>query len=126
MNAQFSIEPNLPQGLSLNPQTGIIMGNPLVNSTEIEYTITYANIYGEDSVMIRLIVYEPAANIVYPVSDIVLTRSGQSIQYAPLVTNGSVLEWSIMPQLPLGLYFDNGLIYGQPSSNQSSTMYRVW
>ena len=75
--------------------------------------------------MIRLIVYEPA-NIVYPRADIVLTRSEQSIQYAPLVTNGSVLEWSIMPQLPLGLYFDNGLIYGQPLSNQSSTMYRVF
>ena len=125
-NAQFSVEPSLPMGLNIDAQSGVIDGTPTVNSTENQYVITYANLYGEDSAIISLVIYEPAADIVYPISDIVITRAGQPIQYAPTVSNGFVSQWSISPSLPAGLSFENGLIYGQALVNQSITTYRVY
>jgi len=125
-NAEFSIEPNLPLGLNIDSLTGEISGTPTVNSTESTYLITYANIYGEMSTSISLVIYEPAADIVYPVSDLIITRGDQFIQYAPTVSNGFVSQWSISPSLPNGLSFSNGLISGQALNNQTNTSYRVY
>ena len=125
-NARFTIEPNLPAGLNVDSLTGEISGKPTVNSTENTYVITYASVYGEVSTSISLVIYEPAADIVYPVSDIIITRAGQFIQYAPTVSNGFVSHWSISPSLPSGLSFNNGLISGQALNNQTNTTYRVY
>jgi len=125
-NAQFSIEPFLPEGISIDLQSGEISGRPLVNSTESTYQITYANKYGAVSINISIVVYEPAADITYSVSDIILIRGEQYFEYYPTVSNGFVLQWSINTSLPSGLSFNNGLISGQPLINQTITSYRVY
>ncbi|MEJ6562744.1 MAG: putative Ig domain-containing protein, partial [Euryarchaeota archaeon] len=44
----------------------------------------------------------------------------------PLVSNGTVEEWSIYPELDNGLDFANGIISGTPTSIQSKQTYKIW
>ena len=44
----------------------------------------------------------------------------------PTVTGGVVSEWSIYPNLPLGLNFTNGVISGTPEVNMTTTMYSIY
>lgn len=50
----FSIAPTLPEGLSLNSQTGIIFGNPELPINNQQYTITAGNTWGETTTIISL------------------------------------------------------------------------
>ncbi|MDA8838590.1 putative Ig domain-containing protein [Candidatus Poseidoniales archaeon] len=125
-NGQFTISPSLPNGLLLDETTGVISGTPSVNSTQMTYEIIFANQYGAVSSSLLLVAYEPAADIVYSVTEIEITRSGGYIEYSPSVSNGVVSEWSIVPSLPDGLLFANGVISGQALNNQSTTMYRIY
>jgi hypothetical protein len=125
-NGQFTISPSLPNGLLLDETTGVISGTPSVNSSQMTYEIIFANQYGAVSSSLLLVAYEPAADIVYSVTEIEITRSGGYIEYSPSVSNGVVSEWSIVPSLPDGLLFANGVISGQALNNQSTTMYRIY
>ncbi|RJU91782.1 MAG: hypothetical protein DWC08_05765, partial [Candidatus Poseidoniales archaeon] len=125
-NGQFTISPSLPNGLLLDGTTGVISGTPSVNSTQKTYEITFVNRYGAVSYSLLLVAYEPAADIVYSATEIEITRSGGYIEYSPSVSNGVVSEWSIVPSLPEGLLFANGVISGQALNNQSTTMYRIY
>ena len=73
-----------------------------------------------------LVTYEPVADIVYSNTEIEITRAGGFIEYAPTVSNGVVSQWSIVPTLPDGLSFVDGVISGQALNNQSTTMYRIY
>ena len=47
--ATYSISPNLPAGLSIDPNTGTISGTPSTSSGSIRYTITATNDAGSDN-----------------------------------------------------------------------------
>ena len=113
-------------GVNFSTSSGVISGTPAENNTLTNYTITYSNHYGAVSVNVQMIVYEPAADITYPVSEIILTRSSGFAEYTPTVSNGVVSEWSIHPPLPDGLSFVDGVISGQASNNQTLTTYRIY
>ena len=125
-NGQFTISPSLPNGLLLDMATGRITGTPVVNSIQKSYEITFANPYGAVSYPVVLVTYEPVADIVYSNTEIEITRAGGFIEYAPTVSNGVVSQWSIVPTLPDGLSFVDGVISGQALNNQSTTMYRIY
>ena len=48
------------------------------------------------------------------------------VDLVPNSNGGLIDSWSIDPQLPLGLFFDNGTISGIPAINQSEQSYTVW
>ena len=122
----FYIEPSLPSGLLFNSSTGEISGRPNVNMTLTSYAMIFANEFGHDERMFDLIIYEPAADVVYPGLDIQMIRGEGNLDWIPVVSNGSVETWSIVPNLPDGLAFENGAIKGTPIINSTSTVYRIY
>ena len=79
----FYIEPTLPSGLMFNSTTGEISGRPNVNMTLTSYAMIFANEFGHDERMFDLIIYEPAADVVYPGSEIQLIRGESSLDWIP-------------------------------------------
>ncbi|HSD13827.1 MAG TPA: T9SS type A sorting domain-containing protein [Flavobacterium sp.] len=50
----YSISPDLPNGLNLNPVTGVISGTPTVTSPISDYTITATNSFGSSSFVVSI------------------------------------------------------------------------
>ena len=104
----WEIYPDLPDGIELT--NGIISGTPTVNSTRTMYTIWANNTGGSTNVSLNITILEPSANIVYDPTNLVLTR-GEAMEPAiPEVDGGAIENWSIYPDLPDGLVFENGTI----------------
>lgn len=51
---EWIIDPALPDGVTLNPATGIISGTPVIETSRIVYTVTAQNEHGSDSTEIAL------------------------------------------------------------------------
>ena len=121
----FYIEPSLLSGLLFNSSTGEISGRPNVNMTLTSYAMIFANEFGHDERMFDLIIYEPAADVVYPGLDIQMIRGEvNSTDSSRIERFGRNLEH--VPNLPDGLVFENGALTGTPSVNSTSTVYRIY
>jgi hypothetical protein len=125
---KFTIEPALPEGLTLDPETGEISG---VTSTSEEtpektYTITASNAAGEATAWVTFSVLEPPpVNLAYEVEG--TNYTGEAVSWEPWWEGGAVKEWRIQPELPKGLTLDpkTGLIEGTPlvhAKNQEYTL----
>ena len=122
--ATWEVEPALPLGVSLID--GVVHGTPLVNSTQVTYTVWANNTGGSDSLTFVLTILEPAAIIEYPTGVVELVN-GVSVGYiVPLLSGGQPATWEIYPDLPEGMELVNGLIVGVPESNLSETVFTVW
>lgn len=56
----YTISPDLPVGLILNPTTGVISGTPTTVSPITPYTVTATNAYGTTTAQIGMVVYATA------------------------------------------------------------------
>ena len=120
----WEIYPDLPAGINFTD--GMLWGTPIVNSTRTMYTVYANNTGGTTNVSLNITVLEPSANIVYDPVNLVLTR-GEAMEPAiPDTDGGAIEEWGIHPELPNGLVFDNGTIYGTPTVNMTITNYIIY
>ena len=53
---RFTVSPSLPQGLTLDPKTGIIAGPPSATTGKVVYTITARNLRGQNTIKISFAV----------------------------------------------------------------------
>ena len=139
----YTVSPDLPQGLYLNPYTGIIEGTPTEKTPETLYTITTRNIFGEASAFVFItVLYQPPTQLNYEVpSDpsnpspsptpsqrplIIITKNSEFSPLFPSVV-GEDLTYSINPDLPTGLSLDQstGAISGTPQVSRESTDYTI-
>jgi Putative Ig domain len=121
----YSLNLDLPSGLTMNTTTGVITGTPTAAATASTYTITASNAFGSTTAMLSITVDNSAATMTYSPSTVVYT-AGQTI--TPLqLTNSVVGSYSVSPALPEGLSLDSGsgTITGTPSTITSTETYTV-
>ena len=120
----WEVYPDLPTGINFTD--GMIWGTPEVNSTRMMYTVWANNTGGSTNISLNITILEPSASIVYDPVNLILTR-GQTMDSAvPEVDGGSIENWSIHPELPDGLNFNNGTISGAPTVNMTITNFLIY
>jgi hypothetical protein len=122
----FSIDPQLPDGLSIDTATGIISGVPTALSPMAAYTVTATNTGGSTSFDVMIAVIEAApVSLSYPSPNIFTIGVGIS-NLTPEVS-GSGLSYSVSPDLPAGLTLHplTGIISGTATVVTPMTAYTV-
>ncbi len=149
---QFTVNPGLASGLSLDPQTGVISGTPVTAQPATQYTVTGANSAGNVqtiiSIAVQLVVVpppvvnpppvvdpppvvEPPPALVPPSSvsydDAVYVVGQPIVPNVPTLSGGAPTLFAISPALPDGLDLDivTGAITGAPTTPQAATLFTV-
>ena len=122
----WEIDPDLPNGLIFNLTNGQISGTPIVNQNITTYSIWGNNSAGDFSYDIAIEISEEPPNIAYQDPSRVATQYVRMDDLQPISNGGIIETWEISPDLPIGLFFDNGTISGTPGLNQSEISYTVW
>jgi hypothetical protein len=123
----YSVSPNLPHGLSLNQNTGVISGTPThTDMTSRGYTVSATNSYGTGSYPIFMSVYPALPNLQYE-SPFIFIDGSSSRNLTPYNAGGPTTSITISPTLPPNLVIDagNGNIYGQASGIIAAANYTV-
>lgn len=123
----FIAIPALPTGLSIDPETGNIIGTPTQLKTKSTYTIRVQNEHGFETTLINIeIVIPPPKNLTYSTADLTIINGVTPVALNPVV-EGITDSFSISPALPSGLSFNTqtGAITGISSSIRVRTPYTV-
>ena len=120
----WEIVPDLPDGLIFD--NGTISGTPTVNMTLSTFLIYANNSGGSALVGISMTILEPAPTITYQTDYLILTR-GEEMSSAlhAIFGGGAVASFNVEPELPDGLNFTNGTIFGTPTVNTSLVQYNL-
>jgi hypothetical protein len=121
------VEPALPDGLSLDPVTGVISGEPTRAAEEAEYVITASNEAGGTSVVLCFCVLEtPPSGLGYPtVGELIYVDA--KVNWEPILEAGEASSWEVFPALPDGLTLDvkTGAIEGAPKNTAEKTSFAI-
>lgn len=125
----WSVEPALPSGLALDPETGDISGTPLEQSPPILFSITATNFGGSISVALEIRVH-PAApcNLTYPVDEVLgLIAFSEFPTLLASLECGPSDDYTVQPALPEGVQLDRftGTISGMPVESQLPTLHEI-
>merc|ERR1719253_2171138 len=123
---EWSVTPDLPYGVTLDTDNGIISGIPSVATEETRYEVTGANGTGLTSAFIIFgIKVMPPKNVRYEQIDDIYTV-GEELNLAPTLDGGAT-DWKIEPDLPDGFSFDfkTGCIAGAPTTVTDEASYVV-
>jgi hypothetical protein len=124
----WSIEPRLPQGLTIGGN-GEIAGTPTEVTSRTSYTVTAIGEGGGETTADLYITTPlgPPLTLGYANATQVATVGTPITSMLPTVTGGTVSTWEVSPALPQGLTMDpdTGVISGTPGQAQSETKYTV-
>ncbi len=124
----YSISPDLPAGLSIDPTTGEISGTPTAVAGEQIYTITATNTTGTDTASVTITVNTVAPRISISPATLVANMGSpiMPITITP-IGGGAVVSYSIMPDIQNGLMFDTGtgIISGTPDAVAEAITYTI-
>lgn len=109
----FTVKPELPNGLYLNCDNGLISGIAIYES-EKTYTFYIENINGTSSVDVLISIHNPETPIFISKVDKYTFYSGISYNVSLFNISGNDLYYSVNPSLPLGLIINkDGRIIGK-------------
>ncbi len=122
----YSVSPNLPAGLILNSDTGVISGTPLETSGLATYTVTALNTGGTTTYRIMITVNDMAPSYLSYSTPNIYTRNSPITPLSPTVTDQNII-YSVFPSLPVGISLDTstGVISGTPSGILDNFTYTI-
>ena len=122
----FTISPGLPNGLNLDPNTGVISGAATVQIPRTTYTVTATNSTGTGTANVDITVtIPPPTNLTYTNPPVYYT--GTTISTLSPTVTGFVASYSIDKSLPAGLFFNTstGTITGTPTEAIPRTIFTI-
>jgi hypothetical protein len=123
----WSILPDLPNGLSFGETNGSIWGASIVNMSRTQYTVQATNTAGNTFMSFNLTVNEPEILIALsPLENLILTRGIPMLPLVPELSDGLATTWEIQPMQPAGLSFVSGVLSGTPSENMTQMTFTIW
>lgn len=127
--ALYSVSPDLPQGIDLNPNSGLISGSTDLSQPLTLYLVRAENPSGFSEFEIQLeVIPEAPCNLSYVAGGWVLEVGIPMIPEVPQYGCGAPSVFEIFPALPEGLQFDTatGMISGVALGLQDSISYTVF
>ena len=126
----WSVSPDLPTGLTINPNTGEISGTPTVVTVAANYTVTARNAGGNDAVTVRITTVNPPAPSITPSTSALVATRDTAITAITFRNDGGAVQadgWSVSPDLPTGLTINpnTGEISGTPTVVTVAANYTV-
>ena len=125
-STDWSINPGLPAGLSIDSNTGEISGTPTAATASTSYTVTARNSTGSATATLTIVVR--GAPSISAIRSTVNAMRGTAITEVTFSNSGGAsTDWSISPGLPAGLSIDSntGEISGTPTAVAASRNYTV-
>lgn len=125
--SSWSVEPALPEGMNLDPETGRISGAPKTTAKEASYVVTASNEAGGTSAVLTFAVMAPKPEgLSYPFASDDYTV-GVEMSLEPEIASGICSTYSVTPELPPGLSLDSktGAISGTPTEPTDEASYRI-
>ncbi|MGC3998495.1 MAG: putative Ig domain-containing protein [Anaeromyxobacter sp.] len=123
----YEVFPPLPDGLALDPVTGVVSGTPTTVTPAGTYLVTASNSGGSTTAELGLTVNDvPPSALAYAVNPLVATV-GQAVSDLASAQGGPVLTWTALSALPAGLSVDalSGEVRGTPTAVTPAGVYTV-
>ncbi|MGJ7507560.1 kelch repeat-containing protein [Variovorax sp. GT1P44] len=127
----FAVQPALPDGLAIDPASGVISGTPLSAAAPANYTVTARNGAGSTRAVLRIEIRNPPvappASLSYQKPTALYADGRPITPNHPRSTGGAISVFAVAPPLPQGLSIDtvSGVISGTPLGVQPATVYTV-
>jgi predicted CXXCH cytochrome family protein len=126
----YVVAPDLPLGLTLDGDTGVVTGTPSKEQSAADYTITASDGTAQATAVIRINVAPSAVPMVLPATQVLKGIAGTlAASTEPLVATGfaTIPTFAVSPLLPIGLTMSplTGVIGGTPLMAQKPTDYTI-
>ncbi len=121
-----TVDPALPDGLTLGATTCVISGTPTVAAPSASYTVTASNGTGSSARTIAIQVATGPPVLSFNPSSLTLTASISMSPLSPVNAGGAVTACNVSPSLPVGISFASDCrLTGTALAPQSAVLYTL-
>ena len=119
---------SLPGGLSIDSDTGMISGEATSNMSESSFTLWMNDtVLGSNQLNVSFSILNGRPTVSYNETSFVLERGTEIEPISPYEVNGTILNWTFVPDLPSGLQLgtSNGTVWGTPTVNLTQQTFQL-